>query len=99
MQQLLFKNHINIIYFQNFTYVYLNMVDVEDTDKEIEDTDKEIEDIDKEIEAIHQILSKSIDQHYGIVNDGKKLSTDEHFIFWDRMWNLVLQKRKMLNDV
>ena len=64
---------------------------------DVEDTDKEIEDIDNEIEAIHQILSKSIDQHYGIVNDGKKLSTDEHFIFWDRMWNLVLQKRKMLN--
>lgn len=57
----------------------------------------DVEDIDKEIEAIHQILSKSIDQHYGIANDGKKLSTEEHFLFWDRMWNLTLLKKQLMD--
>lgn len=54
-----------------------------------------IEELQNEIDAIHSILSKSIDQHYGISNDGKKLSTDEHFSFWDRLHYLNQLKNKM----
>ena len=56
-----------------------------------------IDEMQNEINAIDHILNDSIDLRYGKSNKGKLLSTEEHFRFWDRMWNLI-QRVKEIKD-
>lgn len=44
-----------------------------------------------EIESIRHILENSIDAHYGMSNE-PPLTKEEHYIFWDRMWQLMQTK-------
>ena len=54
-----------------------------------------IDEMQNEIDAIDHILNDSINLRYGKSNTGKLLSTEEHFRFWDRMWNLM----QCLNEI
>lgn len=56
-----------------------------------------IDEIQNEINAIDSILNDSIDLRYNKSKTGKVLSVDEHFRFWDRMWNLMMQMNEMKN--
>ena len=48
----------------------------------------DIQCLNNEINSIQCILENSINAHYGMSNE-LPLTKEEHYIFWDRMWQLM----------